>query len=197
MKWLHTSYLFALGFVLSATGNAFAQQIQFTQIDYQFPDGTKANSTQAWGINPRGDIIGFYVKAGVTHGFLLSGGNFSSIDYPGADSSLANAINARGDIAGSYVVAGVTHGFVLTDGNYSPIDISGAKSSEILGINDNGALVGDYSLTSAIPCCGTAQGTRGFLLSGGNFVPVDFGAFPTYASGINPEGCIHRGLLQR
>jgi uncharacterized membrane protein len=195
MKSLKVCSLFALGLALSAGGNTFGQQIQFTQIDYQFPDGTKADSTQAWGINPRGDVVGFYVKAGVTHGFLLSGGNFSPIDYPGADSSSSNAINASGDIAGSYVVAGVTHGFLLSGGNYTTIDISayvpGAKSSEVLGISDNGDLVGDYSLTSFTPCC--AAGTHGFLLSGGNFIPVDFpaaGVILTYASGINPQGCI-------
>jgi uncharacterized membrane protein len=196
MKWLYTCHLFALSFVLVTTGNVFGQQMTFAQIDYQFPDGSKADSTQAWGINPRGDIVGFYLKAGVTHGFLLSGGNFSPIDYPGANSSVANAINASGDIAGSYVLAGVTHGFLLSGGNYSTVDISayvpGAKSSEVLGIGDNGDLVGDYSLTNTTPCCG-AGGSHGFLLSGGHFIQVDFpgpGVILTYASGINPEGSI-------
>jgi hypothetical protein len=141
MKWLYTCHLFALSFVLVATGNVLGQQMPFTQIDYQFPDGSKADSTQAWGINPRGDIEGFYVKAGVTHGFLLSGSDFSRIDYPSGNSSSANAINATGDIVGSYVLAGVTHGFLLSGGNYSTIDISayvpGAKSSEVLWISDS------------------------------------------------------------
>ena len=201
MKWLNVSYLLTLGLALGGTANLLGQQFQFTQIDYQFPDGSKADSTQAWGINPRGDVVGTYVKADVNHGFLLSAGNYSPIDYPGADSTFANAIDASGDIVGSYVVAGVTHGFLLSGDNYSTVELSpyvpGAKSSEVLGISNNGDLVGDYSLTSFTPCC--AAGTHGFLLSGGNFIPIDFagaGVILTYASGINPGG-LHRRLLLR
>jgi hypothetical protein len=110
------------------------------------------------GINTRGDIVGFYEQSGVTHGFLLSAGNYTPIDYPGSDSSVAQAINAGGDIVGSYVSGGVTHGFLLSGGNYSTVDIAGdvpeVKSSEVLGISDNGDLVGDYSSTSTMPCCG-------------------------------------------
>jgi hypothetical protein len=32
------------------------------------------------GINKGGEIVGTYVVAGVTHGFLLSAGKFTSID---------------------------------------------------------------------------------------------------------------------
>jgi hypothetical protein len=56
------------------------QPLGRTQIDYQFPDGSKADSTQTWGINPPADMVGFYIKAGVTHGFLLSAGSYSPID---------------------------------------------------------------------------------------------------------------------
>ena len=47
----------------------------FTAID--FPD---ASFTTAQGINPRGDIVGQYDE---THGFLLSGGEFATLDFPG------------------------------------------------------------------------------------------------------------------
>jgi hypothetical protein len=52
--------------------------------------------------------------AGVTHGFLLSGGEFTSIDFPGASGTVASGINPRGDIVGFYVSAGVGHGFLLS-----------------------------------------------------------------------------------
>jgi probable HAF family extracellular repeat protein len=45
------------------------------------------NSTFTWiaGINPEGDIVGFYnSKDGKQHGFVLSDGEFISIDIPGA-----------------------------------------------------------------------------------------------------------------
>jgi hypothetical protein len=51
MKWLQTLRLFALSFALSVTANIFGRQIAFTAIDHPYAD-----STQAWGINLRGDL---------------------------------------------------------------------------------------------------------------------------------------------
>ena len=48
------------------------------------------------------------------HGYLLSEGQFSTIDLPGATFTRAAAINSRGDIVGSGIVAGVFHGFLLS-----------------------------------------------------------------------------------
>ena len=79
----------ALGFLLGAASNLLADGGAFTAID--FPGAT---STQAWGINPGGDIIGFYVSADkATHGFLKSRGEYSSIDFPGAGYTEANGIS--------------------------------------------------------------------------------------------------------
>jgi hypothetical protein len=50
----------------------------------------------------------------LTHGFLLSGGQFTTIDIPGATLTDAEKINPRGDIVGFYVSAGLTHGFLLS-----------------------------------------------------------------------------------
>ena len=36
-----------------------------------------------------------------THGFLWSGGNFTSYDFPGSASTQAYGISARGEIAGA------------------------------------------------------------------------------------------------
>ena len=55
-------YLLALGFLLGAISNALAEGP----------------------INARGDIVGRYVADGVSHAYLLSGGQFSTIDFPGA-----------------------------------------------------------------------------------------------------------------
>src|SRR5438132_3457577 len=55
-------YLLALSFALGATLNVFGEGPTFTTID--FPG---AESTQTWAINARGEIVGFYTSAGVTH----------------------------------------------------------------------------------------------------------------------------------
>ncbi|MCI0604421.1 hypothetical protein L0156_15605 [bacterium] len=82
---------------------------ELTSIDFPGASFTTAN-----GINPSGDIVGRYIVAGVTHGFLLSGDELTSIDFPGASSTEAFGINPSGDIVGRYISAGVTHGFLLS-----------------------------------------------------------------------------------
>jgi len=55
-------------------------QQKFTIIDVAGATGTAAE-----GINPQGDIAGFYNdSSGNSHGFLLSNGSFITIDAPGA-----------------------------------------------------------------------------------------------------------------
>src|SRR5262245_43031614 len=95
-------YLLALSFALGAISNVLADDRTFTTID--FPGATQ---TDAHGINPRGDIVGGYANAGentnlpggaLPHLFLLSGGQFSNMDFPGATYTNASRNNARGDI---------------------------------------------------------------------------------------------------
>ncbi len=73
--------------------------------------------TQAWDINPAGDIIGLYrTGVGVTavfHGFVLRDEGYAPIDVPGATATRARGINARGDIVGTYVTTDKkNHGFL-------------------------------------------------------------------------------------
>jgi len=96
-------------------------QGSFASID--FPGAVETASgcsgvggTSANGINSEGTIVGFYCGADDTnHGFLLSKGNFSTIDVPGALITEASDINANGEIVGSYLDASFNvHGFLLT-----------------------------------------------------------------------------------
>jgi hypothetical protein len=67
--------------------------------------GQVAAQTGARGINDRGDVVGFYA-AGGTHGFLLSDGQYTSLDFPlaGVRATIANGINDRGEIVGQYTL---------------------------------------------------------------------------------------------
>src|ERR1700694_3523025 len=86
----------ALGVALGAVPALLAQTSNFTTIDFPGSIGT-----QAYGMNPRGDIAGFYTLPDKsTHGFLLSGDRYTTINYPGATSTLAGAVSAQGNIAG-------------------------------------------------------------------------------------------------
>jgi hypothetical protein len=108
---------------VSGNGHGFLlHQGGFTSID--FPGASEnasacfgSGGTAANGINSEGTIVGFYCGAdGITnHGFLLSNGNFSTIDVPGALVTFAGDINANGEIVGAYVDASFNvHGFLLT-----------------------------------------------------------------------------------
>jgi len=70
--------------------------------------------TQAWDINPAGEIVGLYASAGVFHGFVLRDEQYTPVDFPGATATRARGINSRGDIVGTYAVGAVTHGFLAT-----------------------------------------------------------------------------------
>jgi uncharacterized membrane protein len=58
--------------------------------------------------------VGRYISSGASHGFLLSNGELTSIDVPGATFTSARGINCLGDIVGEYRDAGGrVHGFML------------------------------------------------------------------------------------
>jgi hypothetical protein len=98
-------------------GDAAAQPYRFVPLDVHCPataaasacpagltPGQVATQTSARGINSRGEIVGFYVAGGRQYGFLFSGGQFTSLNFPvsGVRGTIANGINARGEIVGQY-----------------------------------------------------------------------------------------------
>lgn len=99
---LHNKILAGLIGSVLFLGTAMAQnQPVFSSVDYP-----GAVLTNAQGINPGGDVVGYYKNTlGKQHGVLFSEGNFTSIDYPGAISTDARGISPGGDIVGSYTVA--------------------------------------------------------------------------------------------
>ncbi len=69
---------------------------------YTVFDVPGATGTYANGINDSGQIVGSYVDvAGRFHGFLDSGGSFTTIDVPGSTKgTIAAGINNAGQIVG-------------------------------------------------------------------------------------------------
>src|SRR5713226_6307403 len=141
----------ALGFLLGSESSLLADGPSFTAID--FPG---AATTQAWGINLSGDIVGNYVSADKSnHGFLKSRGQYSSIDFPGAAYTAVNGISPRGDVIGDYAAtmtgSGPHHGFVLSgDGAFTSIDYPGATSTVTRGMNSHGDILGSYTLADNV-----------------------------------------------
>lgn len=80
-----------------------------------------------FGINDIGEIVGNYWNEG-DHGFLLSNGIFSSIDYPIASDTFARDINNNSQVVGRYDDAsGRRHGFLAT-----PVNVSIPEPSTLL-----------------------------------------------------------------
>ena len=92
----------------------------FTTIDVP---GADTFETEAWGIDDSGQIVGAfttYVRRPDgyfdirTHGFLDTGGVFTTIDVPGAVLTQAIGINTTGQIVGAFRNEMGTHGFLAT-----------------------------------------------------------------------------------
>jgi uncharacterized membrane protein len=83
------------------------------------PPNATLTYTVAEGINNSGTIAGYYlVDNAVSHGFLLTGGVWTTIDVPGAMDTQIFSINASGQITGSYDIENngttTSHGFIGT-----------------------------------------------------------------------------------
>jgi uncharacterized membrane protein len=114
---------------------------EFTQIDVP-----GASFTLAFGINPRGDIVGLCGDSSFNnHGFLLSKGKFTTIDVPAATGTIPFGINPQGEIVGRYFDSnGKGHGFLLSNGTFTTIDVPRATYTIAFGINPRGDIVGEY-----------------------------------------------------
>ena len=152
--------------------------------------GGISGGTGATGINDLGQIVGSYFGVyngvGGTHGFLYSGGTYTTLDVGGAGplGTFAQSINNAGQIAGTYYDAGnVNHGFLYSGGIYTTLDVPGAGQTSAYGINNAGQIVGSYYTSGS--------GSHGFLYSGGTYTTLDDPAgTDTVATGINDLGQI-------
>lgn len=186
MKKFHRR-LVPLGILLGVLGQAKAGQYTYTTIDVP-----GSAFTELRGINDAGQIVGEYQQqeGSPMHGFLLSNGNFTTIDVPIAKIfTQVFGINDTGQIVGYYQQEvspqNRLHGFVLSGGTYTTIDVPGQSVTVAIGIDNAGQIVG----TTYTPFSGGT--THGFLYSGGSFTTLDDpGAAQTIPSGINDAGQI-------
>ena len=169
-----------------------------------------AVETSVRGNDNAGDMVGAYcaaqttskcLSAGNTHGFLMRGGAFTTIDFPGAVFTEAWRINELGEILGRYLnPEGKFHLFLLSNGTFTSVpDPPGAIETAfgitfLGGLNRNGDIASDYCDLAPCPASPSdffkfAGSTHGFLLSGGVYTTIDFpGAVNTGAFGINDIG---------
>jgi len=132
---------------------------------FEFPG---AISTVPFGLNDRGDVVGFYRDAsGGRHGFKYVNGTFNSIDISGLTGVTPRGINNLRDIVGNWADAnGNGHGLILTaSGQLQTLDAPGAVETAFSCIDDRRQIVG-----VTIDQNGIEHGVR---FQNGTFTPFD------------------------
>lgn len=116
----------------------------FTFTQMMFPG---ARSTQFWGVNDAGDIVGIYrASNGSRHGLLYSNGVFQTLDVPGGVTTFPKGINNQGKIVGYYLDAiGIAHGFVYQSGQFTTVDYSLGVNTFLYSVNDLGDVAGGWA----------------------------------------------------
>ena len=161
-----------------------------------FYDGTKTatftvpgntNSPSAGGLNNLGQIVGSYAARDGQHGFLYTGGPFTSsssyrdIDVPG-QGTYPQAINDFGWIVGTATSPTGLQAFLYDTTGFHMLQVQGWRDITPMSINNSGEVVGYYIDISL-------GGTRGFLYKDGVFTTfVAPGSRSTVLTGINNLG---------
>src|SRR2546428_6265021 len=96
----------------------------YTYTPFDDPLNTSGDGTLASGINDTGHIVGTYADASGVHGFLLSGGSYTTPDAPLAHQyTTASGINGAGQIVGIYFSNHFghpgLHGLLYNKGGYT------------------------------------------------------------------------------
>ena len=174
----------------------------YTLTPIDFPGA--AGGSPAFGINDHDDVVGSYrvVFTEPQHGFLLSEGEFTTVEPSGSIRSQLFGINKKGDIVGFYRPATPPrHGFLLSrqrdsedensghdgpdQGVFKIIDYPGAAVSDPTAINASRRIVGFFQVQDFNDVA------HGFLLEHGQFKQLDHpGAIDTVPLGINARGDI-------
>jgi len=163
----------------ACAGKSLADGITFTFMAINFPGQL---TTQAFGINDAGQIVGSYSTNG-GHGFLDSGGSFATVDVPSGIDTSALGISSSGYIVGQYFPAGTTdtQGFLDKGGSFTTISFPGALASDASGVNGSGEMVGSY--------IDTGLNEHGYVDINGAFGAINFpGAALTEVKGVNASG---------
>jgi hypothetical protein len=101
-----------VGYYTDATSTlvGFLRQPSGQFVSIIFPG---ALSTQAYGINDCGIVVGVWGDGSTAHGFYGRPGNLRSFDVPGAVATFTQGINNEGRIVGRYATPdGVPHAFI-------------------------------------------------------------------------------------
>jgi probable HAF family extracellular repeat protein len=171
MSWLHRAFFY----------DGTVHDLGFT------PD----TWTQAYGINNKGDVVGWADNGSATHAFLYSGGKMTDLGSLVSSNynSCGKGINDSGQITGfSFVSNSGTHAFLYEKGKMNDLGVpGGATQSYGMAINSKGQVVGYATMNNGNP--------HAMYFDGGKL--IEFAGLPgddySMAMGINNKGKIVGG----
>ena len=142
---------------------------------------------EAFGINASDQIVGFYDNT-QRHGFLYSGGTYTTLDVPMTSYTEADGINDLGHVVGTYQAGGKFHGYIYRNGTYATLDDPlGTVETVAQGVNNADQVVGYYIGSNGV--------FHGFFVDAafGLYAPIDDPLAGTTSSG-NGEGTYAQGI---
>src|SRR5712691_1756464 len=139
------------------------------------PMAHNLSGTYAQSINAAGQVVGYYYDSNqIAHGFLYSGGTYTTLDDPlevhffTLAGTFAQGINAAGQVVGVYYDSVLApQGFLYSGGTYTTLSDPLAVrpfGTQAFGINDMGQIVGSYIDNVS---------QHGFLETDGLYAPID------------------------
>lgn len=209
----------SLSGLLLSPAKAVAQPFNFVPIDVPCAacPGGIARRTALGGINPAGDIVGVYTDAvGKQHGFLLSGGQYTTLDAPNAVSTTARGISPDGDIVGQYTApvstapwgdptycpaagsAACIKGFLFSHGKFSTVLFPGHPGAIPGRITPDGSMYGclhDFdTMGSMFSAAWTHFGNTSLAANGGELSDPTMSFPNSMHGGATPSGNVMVGF---
>jgi probable HAF family extracellular repeat protein len=152
--------------------------LTYTYSDIQVPGSI---STSPKGINNKGEVVGYYQNSSGVYGFVLSNGNYTTINCSAAtQGTFAFGINDDGVIVGYYSTPFKNYGFVYANGKCKNLSDFSGSVPYAAGINNAGQIVGSYISKNL---------SHGFELRGTAYSEISVpNSSQTFAYGINANG---------
>ena len=112
--------------------------------------GGSGSSSEAHGINNRGQVVGYGSTAsGNSHAVLWQGGAMTDLGTLGGTFAVATSINDRGMVVGeSKTATGLDHAFLRRDGAMTDLGTLGGSYAHASHINNRGQVVGESRVGS-------------------------------------------------
>jgi len=143
----------------SAVFHSFVRNLRGTFTSFDPPGATGSESAV---VSLLGVVVGSYdtlsepTCSTQCQGYVLSNGNYTTLQYPGSSFTFAGGANIWNTVVGIYVdSSGNGHGYIESNGSYTSFDYPGASLTEASGVNAVGVIVGLFT--------DSAGNTHGFV----------------------------------